>query len=140
MSDLLSAASLILAIIAVIYSLWYPAIEHALLLPVSSHAADNRKNHAEARRMFFQKALPLCVATALAVAVFGPNAISICIVSCQVAAEQGFHAIATYDAVRAAFVFVVLLSVGSLAHMLHLTYSLGRHVAALNPKKKATRA
>jgi hypothetical protein len=109
MSDLLSAASLLMAVTAILYSLWYVELTSALETPVG-RKEDNLRNCRKTRRLLVSKALPLvfiAVATSL---IFLPDAIRIATQSfkgyvAQIVQNGG------YSAVNTAYCVVVLISI-----------------------------
>jgi len=64
MADLLSAASLLLTVLTILYSLWYGEISNASSSDVERYAANRNIAYRDARTVFLFKALPLCLASA----------------------------------------------------------------------------
>ena len=127
MADLLSAASLLLAVVTILYSLWYGEISRASSAEVEKYATNRRTVHRNARAVFLFKALPLCLATtALFVASLPPT---IAIIQRPVAST-----LSTYDAVSTIFVAVVCVLLFLSAHTLYNAAKLGNHVRKLNPR------
>jgi hypothetical protein len=110
MSDLLSAASLLLAIVAVLHGMWYPEIVRSLDTHVPDHPAAKRKPYAEVSDVRRTRALPLMTATVLLAAVFLPDAVKIVLASASTMASTGVSALARYSAVATAFVLVEFLA------------------------------
>lgn len=112
MSDLLSAASLLLAIIAVLYGMWYPEIVKSLATDVPEHAANRRKPRAEVAAVRKSRSLPLMIATILLGAVFLPDTVRIVARSASMYASDGVAGFKEYSAVATAFVLVESVAVG----------------------------
>ncbi|MFA5876016.1 MAG: hypothetical protein WC901_04995 [Candidatus Margulisiibacteriota bacterium] len=136
MSDQLSSLSLLLATLAVVYSLWYPEFTNATSLAVQVHIIDNKSNYKKAKNILWQKAIPLSIATIGVAAVFTPKAISICVDTIEEFLNNGITTISEYDAVEMALVLAVLFSMGLCAHVVHLTVQLAKQVSKLNPQRK----
>jgi hypothetical protein len=126
MSDLLSAASLLLAIVAVLYGMWYPEIVSSLATEVPEHPAARRKPYGEVARVRRTRALPLMIATTLLAVVFLPDALKICLRSAAMMASDGISAFAKYSAVATAFVLVEILSLCFAVYFTAVWLSFGR--------------
>lgn len=77
MSDLanpLSAASLILAAIALVYSAWSPLIQQQIDRPFSPNDTVRADEQAELRRTMVWRAIPLALASTTVLIVFAPRA------------------------------------------------------------------
>jgi hypothetical protein len=111
MSDKLSAASLLLAIVAVLYGMWYPLITTTLETSVPQFAADRRKPLKEVREVRKRRAIPLAFAAIAVALVFFPDAAGIVIQSLRLASNEGLCSVLRYDSVSTAFVLVELVSV-----------------------------
>jgi hypothetical protein len=112
MSDLLSAASLLLAIIAVLYGMWYPEIVRSLATGISEHAGERRKPRYQVAAVRKSRALPLMIATILLAAVFLPDATRIVVHGAAMFKAQGVIAVLGYSAVATAFVLVEIVAIG----------------------------
>ena len=101
--DLLSAASLLAAIVAIFVALWSPEISDALNKQVPLH--DRTPQRRAIAGVIWWRAVPLCVVSLLLVAVLGPPAIGI-------VAEAVRMAHGEYDAVKACYLVMNLLLIG----------------------------
>ncbi len=126
MGDLLSAASLLLAVIAVLYGLWYPEIIKAIATNVPAHERDRAKPRKDVCDVLYSSALPLTGAALLLILVFLPDAVSIFIQSFKNYWGEGFQAITRYSAVSTSFVLVVCLSLALVIYLAYFTYKLFR--------------
>ncbi len=114
MSDLLSAASLLLAVVSVVYGLWYPEIIRTIDLPVPKYAEDRKRPFKEISNVLFRRSIPLAAAAAIVAAVFLPDAIRIALLSSKGYYDMGLDALQRYNSVATAF-FIVELFAGALA-------------------------
>lgn len=121
MSDLLSAASLLMAVIAILYSLWYPELAKALEIKPAKYTADNIAAMKQVQRVLLSKAIPLSMMALIVAIVFAPDAIKICLEIYTEFAASGCTAIKKYDAVRTAYVLVFIFSVVLASYVLILS-------------------
>ena len=125
MSDLLSAASLLLAILAVLYGMWYAELVKALETPVPPHEASRRKPYREVASVRKTRALPLMLATILLAVVFLPDTVQILWSSVHLAASTPASALRQYNAVATAFVLVELLALCFAVFFTHMWVRMG---------------
>jgi hypothetical protein len=123
MSDLLSASSLLLAIAAILFSLWYPEITTALKIDPGKYKEDNVAGRTVVTSIILSKAFPVAIASIGITAIFLPDAAIITISSYKTYQKTGFS-ITNYDAVRTAYCFVTLLAAFLTAYMWSLTIKL----------------
>lgn len=110
MSDLLSASSLLMAIAAILFSLWYPEIAKALEITPKTHREDNVAAHAAVTSVLISKALPVAMMALAVACIFLPDALKLANES--LFAYQDFDlALVKYDAVKTAYCFVTVMSV-----------------------------
>lgn len=122
MSDLLSAASLLMAVIAILYSLWYPELTKILEINPSQYKENNVGPMKQAQRVLFGKALPLSGMALVVAFVFLPDAVSICIESYTEIKMKGCTTIKNYDAVRTAYVLVFTFSIVLASYVVTVSY------------------
>ena len=132
MSDLLSAASLLLAVITILYSLWYSEIGQASSLHVENEPGDRLDNYEKARAVLWSKAIPLAIASLILLLINLPEAYSI--------VGHAINALLTkagapYSAVRTTFVVVLIVLTFLVVHIFASTRILWKHVAKLDPKR-----
>lgn len=111
MSDLLSASSLLIAIAAILFSLWYTEIAKALEITPKTHREDNVAAHATVSGVLLSKALPVAVMALSVALIFLPDAVKLAKDSLNTYQESGIAALEKYDAVKTAYCFVTILSV-----------------------------
>jgi hypothetical protein len=110
MSDLLAAASLLLAVVAIIFSVWYGEISNALNLtkPVGDTVAFDKK----IKEVLWNKAIPLFLVSVLIAAVFIPDVWSIVSEAVTMTWKYPRNAWQDYNSVKGAFCVVILLLLG----------------------------
>ncbi|ELK6657404.1 MULTISPECIES: hypothetical protein [Citrobacter] len=110
MSDLLSASSLLMAIAAILFSLWYSEITKALDIIPKRYKEDNVAARATVSGVLLSKALPVALMALIIAAIFLPDTINLIGESLNTLYELGGGAIKRYNAVKTAYCFVSLLS------------------------------
>lgn len=121
MSDLLSASSLLMAIAAILFSLWYGDISKTLEISPKVHREDNVGAKKSVSNIIFSKALPVAIMALSVALIFLPDAIKITKESLYIFnAPDNFK----YDAVRTAYCFVTLLSASLACYMWILVWKL----------------
>ncbi len=107
-ADLLGAATLLLAALAVLYGVWYSSIEAAKGLMIPTHASDAAKPLKSVRAVLRGRAYPLAVASGLSALVFAPEAISIVSETIRIVLDHQFGAFHYYDPIEAALLLVIV--------------------------------
>ena len=133
MSDKLSAASLLLTAIAIVYSLWYPEMAAILKLVPQPHKADNRQAHANVGNAIATRAVPLLAISLLLTMIFVPDSIRVVRLSIQNAAEKHAAAISDYSAVATSLVAVTGMLAVLSVHLALLTWRLVQLRGKLDP-------
>jgi hypothetical protein len=121
MGDLLSASSLLMAIAAILFSLWYAEIAKALEIAPKKHREDNIRELSTVRAVLYAKAVPVTLTALLVALIFLPDAVKLILESFDVYKTAGLAALKRYDAVRTAYCFVSLLSLVLAVYMAVLT-------------------
>ncbi len=116
MGDLLSASSLLLAIIGIMYGFWYAELSNAKNTKIPDHAANCIAPRRKISRIVWTKALPLACASCLLALVFLPEAVRIVWESYTLCKQQGIS-LASYDTVRSAFCVVVGFKLALAIHL-----------------------
>lgn len=125
MSDLLSASSLLMAIAAILFSLWYAEISKTLEISPKAYKEDNVKNVAIVQGILYSKALPVAIMALMVSCIFLPDALKLILESKRLLKENGFSLyFKNYDAVRTAYCFVSLLSTILAFYMMNLVMKL----------------
>lgn len=110
--DLLSAASLALGALAVVYGLWSPALLSVLDLEKAPHREDRDPTIRSLREASRVKALPLLVAATGVCLILMPPAVDVAIRSIGHLVDQGPKALLDYDPVQALFLAVWCMIAG----------------------------
>jgi hypothetical protein len=132
MADLLAAASLLLTVVTVLYSLWYPEVAAASKREIKQLAANRTNDFDECRAVLFWKAVPLCLVTILLVFINGPDT---WVIVTDAVAQIGKSQPESYSAIRTTFVAVVTILVLLASHMCAATIALGHRVWKLDPAR-----
>ncbi len=111
MSDVLSAASLLLAVSTVLYALWYPEIMVSININIPQYREDRTGPLSEIKNTYYSRAIPLFLITLIVAGVFIPDAIKIIFETIGYISQDNPDVILTYSSVKTAFVIVVVLSV-----------------------------
>lgn len=135
MADLLAAASLLLTVVTVLYSLWYSEIATASKREIKDQAANRMSDFKECRGVLLWKAIPLFVVTVALVAINLPDAYQIVTDAFK---EAGKSPPATYSAIRTTFVAVVIILAFVAGHIFFATKSLACQVWKLDPARGNT--
>lgn len=120
-----SAASLVLGVLAALYTLWLPHVVAALDLKPERDPADREPQRRQARMVLLSRATPLFTAGMAATAVLLPRTIGI------VAEAARHHDDWRYDDVKAFMVLTWLLLLLLSGVALVQVVGLGRKIAAL---------
>lgn len=111
MSDLLSASSLLMAIAAILFSLWYAEISKTLEIEPKRFREDNVAARELVAAILFGKALPVAIMALAVLLIFLPDAIKLAEESLRYYAKNGCaEFFDQYDAVKTAYCFVTILS------------------------------
>lgn len=113
MDDALSAASLLLAAIALVYSAWSGDIEREAGRTYSPNAKAKEKEKIGTRAVLWRKAIPLAAAGWAVLAVFVPRAIVITSETCRAMSAGTWR----YGDVSTVFVLATMLTLGLALHL-----------------------
>jgi hypothetical protein len=132
MGDKLSAASLLLTIVGVIYSIWYPQLDAVLQTKVPAHKPDRARPHSQVAACLNTRAVPLMIASVVLFLVFLPDAAILITSSIKSYRSAGVAGLWQYDSVGTAFCFVVGLSAALTWHLVRTVWRLRVLRAALS--------
>ena len=116
MSDLLSASSLLMAISAILFSLWYGDILKSLEISPKNYREDNVAGKQLVTNTIYSKALPVAIMALSVALIFLPDAIKITKESFLIYFSSDSEHY-RYDAVRTAYCFVTILSIVLASYM-----------------------
>lgn len=132
MSDILSSASLLLAIFTSLYGFYYPAINGILKIKLQQNKHDNRASYILALEVQKTKLWPLVIGSSILTVTFLPEAVRIICKSIRVVEKYGVS-FKTYDTISASFLVVVIFMVVLLIHIICLAVSFKKQKEKLNP-------
>jgi hypothetical protein len=134
MSDLISAAGILVGVVGVLYGVWYPEIAKALSIDTTRLIVRDAKSERRTiESALWKRAVPLAVGATLISLVLLPNSFSIVSTSIGTVAHQGINSIWLYDAVSACFLLVEIFAIW-------LAYSTSRTVCRLRRALRALKA
>jgi len=122
MSDAISAASLLMAVVAILYGAWYQEIMQAVKITVPKH--DKQINFMLVNNVLVSRCLPLTAMAVIVFLVFLPDMIEIVQHSLSVLGVMGVKSYSKYDSVRTAFCLVIFVSFAIAVHLCRLTITL----------------
>jgi hypothetical protein len=125
MDDLLPSASLILAVIALLFNTWKDEIQEARDLSISLHYIDSEKDHKKVKEALWRRSFPLALSATTMIIIFIPEIVWTINQSIDVIQSEGFsNSLNNYDAKAATFIFVFLLFIAFAYYLWSLTIEL----------------
>lgn len=132
MSDILSSASLLLAILTTVFGLIYPTIKEVIDLKVATHKADNSANYKKALLIRKTRLIPLLFGSIILTLVFIPELIKQVAKSIKTFSKSGFD-FNTYDTVMASFIIVTLFMITLTIIIIVISIDYQKKVKSLKP-------
>jgi len=120
MSDLLSASSLYLAVLGLLYSVWYAEIVSAIDVKVPTFKEDRTAISNQVRKALRTKALPLTLGAVVLSLILMPDAVRIITDSVELLGENALGSIKFYDAVKTLYVAITLFTLTLTVHVVSL--------------------
>lgn len=118
MKDILSAASLFLAFLGLIYSVWYPEISNILKIKKrTSFTEDNIKIILKVKEILYHRAFPMTICSLLLSLILFPEMIQI----------NFIEILKNYNSVKVLFCAIEILSIVFTIHLIYLTCKLFKH-------------
>jgi len=111
LDQILSAASLLLAVAGALFAIWYPEIVAVFDAPIREHTEDRNPLRRRVLAAILSRALPLSLVSLVPAGVFLPDAVRVAWSSVQLYCFRQ-SAEVVYDSVKTAFVCVVAIAVG----------------------------
>lgn len=137
MSDLLSAASLLLTVVGVIYGLWYAEISNAInevpKIPPLSRPEDRAAPLRRLRQVLHSKAIPLAIASVCVALVFLPPSAALVLQFVHGCFRLGPSILLKYDAIATSFIAVELFSLA----LAYLSFARAWQLSQLTRKRIA---
>lgn len=124
MNDILSAASVFLATLGLVYSAWYPSLVAARDMALPTLFENRTTQRHELRRIFVGQALPLAFGSAALALVLLPDASRLVAHSWRAYSRDGLTALKHYDAVGTLYCAVVIFAIAFAIHILLLAVTL----------------
>lgn len=106
-TDLVSATSLLVGAVGLLYSGWNEELRAAQQVPVRLHVEDRGPERAQVRQVLRTRALPLATAAWVLVLVFLPPAVGLLVDGVRALADHPVGTLRRYDPVPLAFLAVV---------------------------------
>jgi len=132
MSDLLSAASLFLAVLGLLYSSWYGEVRQALDLAIPPHKDDRRPVLSKVSAAYYTRTLPLVIGAASVSIILLPDLLRTLWSSFHSYRDLGFCAIRSYDAVKTLFCAIWAMTIMFTVHAFFLARNLKTKLSTLN--------
>lgn len=126
MKDILSAASLFLAFLGLIYSVWYPEISNTLKVEKTYFPEDNIENILKVKEILYHRAFPMTICSLLLSLILFPEMIQI----------NFIEILKNYNSVKVLFCAIEILSIVFTIHLIYLTYKLFKHLKDLMSGRK----
>lgn len=135
MPDLLAAGSLLLTVVTILYSLWYPEIVTASKKNIDSLSANRSDDYKDCRKILHWKSLPLSLASATLFLINLPIAIGIILSGVQWLKDGHPILYETEEAVKVTFIAVITVLLFLVCHTVIAAAGLWHHVWRLDPKR-----
>jgi hypothetical protein len=133
MSDLLSASSMFLAVISLLYSSWYPEISSNIKIEgKTDFKADNKEIIKKVKNTLLFRALPLSASSFLLFCILLPDFIKIIGASINRFYSPKYSFATDYDAVKTLFCIIVLSTAILFIHLFIQTLNLRKNYIKLN--------
>lgn len=132
MSDLLSAASLFLAVFGLLYGAWYGEIREALTLEVALKKADRKPNREKVYVAYRRRAAPLLIGAATVSSILFPDFVRTVLTSVRAYSNCGVYAFKSYDAVGTLFCAIWIMTMSFAIHIYFLAKELHRRLAKMD--------
>ncbi len=118
MSDILSAISLFLAVLGLLYSTWYSALEIALNIELPKYKKDRGPALDTLNSTFYTKSLPLTISSIIISIIVLPDILKTLAEAISILFENGRIVFRYYDSVKTLFIGIYVLL---LAFTIYLT-------------------
>ena len=137
MSDILSAASMLLAVLAILFGMWGPEISKAAGADNLTVPKNSRDKFNGFRSLYRARAIPLTAFAFIKTLVFLPTAVGIFLSSWKMYCEKGVAAgLSQYSPVTTSIVFVTILSGVLTGYLLGWTIQLKRWLRRNDPDRR----
>lgn len=139
MNDLLSAASLMLAILGILYGAWYPEIISMRHVEITDLPVQCKTSYRQVSAVLYGKVLPLCIVSSFMSIIFLPDTINILLFTLQELGVNGISYLRFYSAVNTAFFVVEVLLIVYSCYVINIMIKLIKvtHLLSLGMKPKS---
>ena len=135
MSDLLSASSLLLAILTTLFGIFYSSIIGILELKPNTHPIDDTSNYNKALSVRKTKIYPLLFSTIGLTLIFIPDSWHILKESIIMIWDNGFKAV-SYNAIKTTYIAVTIFMIALTINVIATTLNFNSHLKKINPKRR----
>ncbi len=134
MSDLLSASSLLLAILTTLFGIFYSSINEILDIRPKTHAVDDEPSYKKALGVRKTKIYPLLFSSVALTLIFIPDAYKILSESITLLLSVGVSGVA-YDAIKTTYIAVTVFMLALTINIILTTLKFKTHLKEINPKR-----
>lgn len=134
MSDLISASSLLLAILTTLFVTYYPSINEILNLEPHNFKDDDKANYAIAKIVLKTKLIPLLLSSIFLTAIFIPKAIELVITSYNNLRTVKFEKI-NYDTISTSYIAVTIFMICLTTNIIIITSKFCKKMKTINPNR-----
>lgn len=134
MSDLLSASSLLLAILTTLFSTYYSSIIEVLNLEPSNFKEDDKNNYTLAKSVLKTKLTPLFIAGVFITVIFIPQSVKIIKTSIEYFTSLEYKNL-SYDTISTSYVAVTIFMFILTVNILVLFFKVISKMKNINPKR-----
>ncbi|MCD0466261.1 hypothetical protein [Flavobacterium sp. ENC] len=134
MSDLISASSLLLAILTTLFGTYYSSINEILNLEPNNFKDDDKANYAMAKIILKTKLIPLLLSSIFLTAIFIPKAIELVITSYNNVSTVKFEKI-KYDTISTSYIAVTIFMISLTINIIIIASKFYRKMKSINPNR-----
>ncbi len=125
MNDLLTAESILFAVIIALFGFWYPQINELIDLSIPGHPADRKPYFDKAKNILKVKMRPLLMVLTISSLIFIPDTIKITCATIKILFTNGFmNYFSSYDAISTAYFFFCIFLIIMTIYSYHLSFKL----------------
>jgi len=128
MGNVLSALSLLLAVLGLLYSAWYPELKSASEIKIPNYSDDRKPILKQIRPTYYNKALPLFLSSLLISLIILPDFIRIIYNAIILFSDKGLKSLQYYDSVKTLLVTIFILLIFFGYHLLKLALSINEKI------------
>lgn len=126
MSDILSALSLLLAVLGLLYSAWYSELSSATKENIPKFKEDRKPVLERIQSVYYSKSLPLSASALIISIIILPDFIKIIIETIGTFQEYGIYSVKYYDSVKSLFFATFILLIVFTFHLIILSKKINK--------------